>query len=360
MRRPTRPGVGLLLAALAVVAAGCAAPRQYVYTPEELRAQFAVRVPAEALDEMVVPFEVPAGVLEDVKLPGRHLGDYERAKAIAAAMVDPEQLGLRYDRLAAASAVETIASGRGNCLSLASVAIGMARAAGVRAMYIQGIDRIRELDPDHKLVVTIGHVGAAVATRQGYYSIDVSGELSRYRRYRLIDDLEAVAHYYNNRGYQTVVEAGEGSGWEDALPLFELAARVAPDFAPAWNNLGIAHARLGDGERAILDYEAAIRVDPEFGSAYTNLAGLHLARGELDAALTRFEQASRLDPDNPYLHYHHARAWLRHGEPERAIATLERAVGLHPDYAAARRLLKELRAGERPRARAPGGARATP
>jgi len=38
---------------------------------------------------------------------------------------------------------------------------------------------------------------------------EFDGEISDYRTFRIIDDVEALAHYYNNRGYELIHEARE-------------------------------------------------------------------------------------------------------------------------------------------------------
>ena len=44
-----------------------------------------------------------------------------------------------------------------------------------------------------------------------------------------------------------------------------------PEFAPGWNNLGVALARLGRLERAEQSYRRAIALDPALASAERNL-----------------------------------------------------------------------------------------
>jgi len=64
--------------------------------------------------------------------------------------------------------------------------------------------------------------------------------------------------------------------WKKAIEQLNRAVAIYPDYAEAYNNLGVAYARLGDrtSERSAL--EKAIRLDDHFAEAYTNLAKMSI------------------------------------------------------------------------------------
>jgi tetratricopeptide (TPR) repeat protein len=79
-------------------------------------------------------------------------------------------------------------------------------------------------------------------------------------RYKQIGDRTLVAHYYNDKGYDLLRiarERNEPPPWSEAGRFFETATRIDPSLGRAWNNLGVAQARLGDLRAAELSYQRA-------------------------------------------------------------------------------------------------------
>ena len=47
-------------------------------------------------------------------------------------------------------------------------------------------------------------------------------------------------------------------------------SKSIPKYADAYNNRGVAYAKLGDYRQAISDYDRAIEINPEYAEAYYN------------------------------------------------------------------------------------------
>ncbi len=89
-----------------------------------------------------------------------------------------------------------------------------------------------------------------------------------------MDDLTAYAHLLNNVAGHQVLDTQSGSAserWEVARQGFKLATEIQPELGRAWNNLGIAYARLGRLEEARAAYHRAVELDTVFGSPARNL-----------------------------------------------------------------------------------------
>ncbi len=340
-----------LAAALALAA--CASTR-LAYEPAALRGEIARRAPEIAPQEVVVPFEVDAAAVARVrKLVSESRSDSEEAKVklLVAALVDPAAFGLEYADGVTGTATDTLRVRKGNCLALASVFVGLARALGLRAYYIDASTRVHETYlGDDGMAVNEGHVTAMVETQTGKLGLDLAraGEI---RWYRILDDVEALAHFYNNRGYELVQAARERAApidWREAAHQFRLAVAVMPGFARAWNNLGIAAAHLGRREEAIAHWREAIRRDPALPAPRNNLGALYLEDGNDRSALEMLEAAARLSSSGPHIHYNLALARLRRGDRDGAIEALRRALslGAHPR---ARLLLDDLTVAAAPR-----------
>lgn len=345
MRRHLNPRRGWIvgLAALAVV--GCASPRYLAYTAESLRLQVRERLPELPESEIIVPFEIDPKFVKIARKATRYQGTaHDKARALAEALKSPKWFGLEYAWASSGTAAETIEAGHGDCLALSSVYIGLARGIGLPAFYVDASYR-PERREEEEVIVSAGHIGVLIPTAENFTLVDFSGEMSK-RRFRPIDDLEALAHLYNNRGYEVIHRAqnsGDPVSWEDARSFFQLATQVRPDFARGWNNLGIAEGRLGNLDEAERTYREAIARDPKLSSPHLNLGNLYLERGEPEAALVDLQLAAKLDRRNPFIHYLRGRALLERGTLDDAEKALRRSIRLKKDYPEAQSLLGEVR-----------------
>jgi Tfp pilus assembly protein PilF len=339
--RALRPAA--LVAAL-LAAQGCAtAPRKLAFTPDELRDQLARRIPR---DEVVIPFEISAEHARRAQsLTTGSPDPADKVRILVDALLDPRAFGLRYLAGVPGTAEDAFRNGGGDCLALASAFVGMARAAGLEASYMDASFRMQETEVlSEQTVVKIGHITAFVLTPSDRIGLDFA-RLGRIYWYEPIDDVEAVAHFHNNLGYVLLERGGTGgtpAGWAAALHQFELATRVRPGFARAWNNMGVAQARLGRRTEARAAYRRAIAADGGLASPRLNLGALLLEAGELEEAAEHLEAAARLDPDSPNVQYELGLVRLERGDRHGAVKALERAVAAPGGWPAAKALLDRL------------------
>jgi len=335
----------VLLAVFAFEA--CAtSPKRLAYPPAELRDELARRIPR---NDVVIPFEITA---EHVRLAQALVAatpdEADRVRIIVDAVMGQRVFRLRYEVGLPGTAEEAFTHGGGDCLALASAFVGLARAVGLDANYMDASFEMQVTEYlDDQTTVKVGHITAYVRTDSGRYGLDF-GHLGRVSSYQPIDDLEAVAHYYNNLGYTLLEGGGQGGAaadWAAAEHEFDLATRVKPDFARGWNNLGVARARLGQLVEAREAYRRAISLDREFSSPHLNLGVLLLAQGEVDAAWEQLEAAARLDPSAANAQYELGLARLRRGDRPGAVKALERAVSLRRGWPAAQAVLDEISSG---------------
>ncbi len=71
----------------------------------------------------------------------------------------------------------------------------------------------------------------------------------------------------------------------------------------AYNNSGLAKAKLGKYREAIVDYDQAIELDPEYAKAYHNRGNAKYHLGKYREALVNYNQAIELDPKNTEIYY---------------------------------------------------------
>ncbi|MCJ7644684.1 MAG: protein kinase [Candidatus Aminicenantes bacterium] len=85
--------------------------------------------------------------------------------------------------------------------------------------------------------------------------------------------------------------------YSEALPEFEKAVALDPNFGPALNMLGYAHAENGDYEKAEAAYERYISANPGDANPIDSLAELYLRMGRLDKAESKYREALDLKAD---------------------------------------------------------------
>jgi len=332
----------------ALLATGCLSggSSRVAYSPEAFVVATRAQAPDIPLEELVVPFRVTPEMVERAEhYTSGSMTDFEKADRLMRSLTDENGFGLSYDAVATSTPDETLRQGYGNCLALTSIFIGLARELGLTAYYVDASDRVNDLRRGDELIVDSGHIAGGVRTERGYTLVDYDGHVSRYRTFNIIDDITALAHFYNNRGFETIAVAQLADRpvpWDAVMRDFQLSTMVRDDFTRAYNNLGVAYTRLGDLEAAEASYRQAIASDPDVDAAYHNLGNLQMRRGDFAAALAAYDDALDRRKRNPYLHYHRGLAQYRLGDLEGAERSFKRAISLEHDYVEPRNLLARV------------------
>ena len=121
----------------------------------------------------------------------------------------------------------------------------------------------------------------------------------------------------------------------EAIPHFERALALEPDYSDARVELGTAFATLGQIDAAIAHFDAALRLHPELPDAHNNLGTTLLKAGRVDEAILHFEVAARHESASPDAFNNWGNALLRAGRPSEAIARYEQALRARPAFAEA-------------------------
>jgi tetratricopeptide (TPR) repeat protein len=103
-----------------------------------------------------------------------------------------------------------------------------------------------------------------------------------------------------------------------------------PDYADAYNSLGVVYSRQGRHADARAAYRRVLELDPTSAKAYENLGADEFAAGELNAAGADLTRALSLDPRLAGAHNALAAVHMRQGRQADAIAAWKTAVLLDP------------------------------
>lgn len=90
---------------------------------------------------------------------------------------------------------------------------------------------------------------------------------------------------------------------DEAIAAYRTALQLQPDYAAAWNNLGLALKAKGQPEEAIAAFRAALRGGADDADAFTNLGDTLNAQGRPEEALAAYRSALALKPDSPDLQH---------------------------------------------------------
>ena len=122
---------------------------------------------------------------------------------------------------------------------------------------------------------------------------------------------------------------------DEAVVHFTEAVRFNPNDIDAHYSLGQAKARRGQPDEAIRHFTTVIQLKPDHSQAHGYLGSIMLAGGKLQEAAVHLSEAVRLDPNYADAYYNIGQLLYRQGQLDAAISQWSRVVQLKPDDAKA-------------------------
>ena len=263
---------------------------------------------------------------------GNSRDERTRIERLQSFMYDEEQLGIIYSGEKTHTAMELLASRSGNCLSAMHLYVALARYLGVEARF-QRVDVQPSWDKRGNLLVLSQHINATgrfdTTVR---YVADFTPEIALQQLTSVVlTDVEARSLYFNNLGVEALI-AGDYPG---AVSYLKNSLFLNNENSIAWNNIGAAYNRLGEGDLAEYSYRTSFELDANSSTAVGNLAKFYRARGELKRA-AEFELAiERFNKKNPYYHFAQGHLAYDQGDLLAAQKSFEQAIELkeeEPDF----------------------------
>ena len=119
------------------------------------------------------------------------------------------------------------------------------------------------------------------------------------------------------------------------IGYLKTAVKLTPSFTDAWNQMGIAYARLKNPQEAIKCYNEGLKYNVNDPTVHNNLGTVYFTSGKYNEALTEFQEAVRLNP-------RYSEAWTNIGscygsgqQFDNAISNFEKAISVDPNNAMA-------------------------
>jgi tetratricopeptide (TPR) repeat protein len=321
-----QPGRALLvlLAALAL-APGCS-QYQPLVTSDLVRREIDHRVPPDLRDRVELPFELDEATIAAVDAVLSPVSsESQRAQDVVAYIFS--RLALEYSLTPTRDAVETHRTAQGNCLSFVNLFVGIGRHMRLNPFYVE-VEDYQRWNYSNGVVVSRGHIVAGLRVDGNLATYDFLPYRTKgYRDFEPIDDLMAMAHYYNNLGAEALMADDVDTAFDD----LRIATALAPDFEKAINNLGVVYLRRGDTPAAVALYEHGLELNPESVPILTNLARANQNLGLLDKATEILDQIEAVNRTNPFFFVYRGEVALAAGDTARALDYMRKALQTDPD-----------------------------
>lgn len=116
-------------------------------------------------------------------------------------------------------------------------------------------------------------------------------------RFSVSNDREALGYY--NKGQEEI----KLEHYEKAIEYYEKAVKIDPNFAFAWDNIGICYRKLNNYDKAIYAYKQSLEIDPVGMTPLQNIAIAYMFKQEYDKAIDAYQQIAAIDKSNPEVYY---------------------------------------------------------
>jgi tetratricopeptide (TPR) repeat protein len=119
--------------------------------------------------------------------------------------------------------------------------------------------------------------------------------------------------------------------YEEALPHYQRAAELAPEYSDSWTDLAKAYERLDNLAEAEANYRHAIELEPDNADLYLVLSKMYSAHGQHARAIEAIEEAVSANPDSAILCVYLASMYLENKDYRQAEIFLDKAEQLDPE-----------------------------
>ena len=253
-------------------------------------------------------------------------------RGLISALSHHGQLKLDYDAARTRNAAQAFDARKGNCLSLVIMTAAFAKALKLQVTY-QSVDTEQTWSRHGNLAYQNAHVNLTLGRRTaertlGYDAarlltvdflpaIDILGQ-----RTQSITEDRIVAMYMNNRA----AEALDEGRLDDAYWWARNAVARSPDFAAAYNTLGIVYLHHGDFDASSKVLAYLLQRDPDNTQALSNAVVVLDRLGRSDEAGPLRAHLAQLEPYPPYHFFFLGTAAMRRGDYRSARQLFAREV----------------------------------
>jgi tetratricopeptide (TPR) repeat protein len=121
------------------------------------------------------------------------------------------------------------------------------------------------------------------------------------------DEKQREKSYSNNKDAQDYYSKGVGEegkeNFQQAIEYYKKAVAIDPEFAFAWDNLGLNYRRLNDYDNAIAAYKKSLEIDPLGEMPLQNIAVAYTYKKDYPEAIKAYEKLAEVNKDNAEVYY---------------------------------------------------------
>lgn len=125
--------------------------------------------------------------------------------------------------------------------------------------------------------------------------------------------------------------AVESGDQENAIKLMNKAVDLDPNYAAAYNCLGIEYQKVQDAENSLKNFKKAVDLDGEDPAHLMNLGGFYVATAKFAEAVPLLQKAISLDTLSSHGHALLGEAFYRENKMQEAEAEMVKALNLDPE-----------------------------
>jgi len=103
--------------------------------------------------------------------------------------------------------------------------------------------------------------------------------------------------------YSKGLKLTEKEKYKDAIEYYQQAVALDPNFAFAWDNIGLCNRRLGNYDDALAAYNKSLSIDPTGDMPLQNIPIVYTYKGDYDKAISAYEKLLFYDKNNPEAYY---------------------------------------------------------
>jgi tetratricopeptide (TPR) repeat protein len=151
-----------------------------------------------------------------------------------------------------------------------------------------------------------------------------SDAMAAFEKALSLDGRNATAKYYRAALFDRMNQP------DQSLVAYRETVTIAPEYAPAWFDLGVISYNRGDYPSAEKSYKEAIRIDPDYYQAHANLASTYRQMERYPEANAEYKLAEVGIKDNPDLYSEWGYCLGKTNEWDKSVARLEQARKLSP------------------------------
>jgi tetratricopeptide (TPR) repeat protein len=202
----------------------------------------------------------------------------KRSMRLLKHLFDQNNVALAYKSTANISAIDAYHSQKANCLSLTILAYTLAKEAGLDVDF-QNVKVPEYWVRNGSYNMLTGHVNLVITKPKSPHAQVVFGnkiltiDFDPFVNKKsfpkvIISQSYILSMFYSNKGAQALVN----KEYNKAYAYLRASTKTAPNFSPAWANLGILYRMNGHLETAKKSYRHAIDINPDNYTAMSNLS----------------------------------------------------------------------------------------